>query len=66
MRRTAPVTGSVSGIGLACIKLLLKGRYQAIAFDLQENLMRQNHPEEKGISYFWGMSPNRKIVLGIR
>ena len=54
MPRTALVTGAASGIGLACTKLLLKEGCQVMAFDPQENLMRQNIPEEKGVSFFCG------------
>ena len=54
MPKTVLVTGAASGIGLASAKLLLQEGYQVMAFDPQEELMRDNLPKGDRISFFCG------------
>ena len=44
MEQTVLVTGAASGIGLACVKMLLEDGCRVLAFDPQEEKMRAELP----------------------
>ena len=54
MGQTVLVTGAASGIGLACTKLLLEDDCRVLAFDPQQDLMREELPECDELTFFGG------------